>query len=132
MSWLVGKMKWIMLVSGLLTCTMVYAAVAPDAALVASFGAPLEGPAAQIVVRNWGALIALVGLMLVHGAFRPAVRPLVLTIASASKLIFIGLVLAYGRGFLSGQLGVSVAVDLVMVTLFVAYLAAERNESATA
>jgi hypothetical protein len=28
MHWIVGGMKWIMLVSGVLTCTMLYAAIA--------------------------------------------------------------------------------------------------------
>jgi hypothetical protein len=31
MIWIVTSMKWIMLVSGLLTCTMLYATVAPQA-----------------------------------------------------------------------------------------------------
>ena len=56
-------------------------------------------------MRNWGALITLVGAMLIYGAFNPAMRPLVLTIAGLSKLIFIGLVLAYGRQYLGGQAG---------------------------
>ena len=33
MNWIVSNMKWIMLVSGALTCTMLYAAIAPQAAL---------------------------------------------------------------------------------------------------
>lgn len=60
-----ANIKWIMLVSGVLTCTMAYAAIAPQAALHATFGETLEGPLADIVVRNWGALITLVGAMLV-------------------------------------------------------------------
>jgi len=61
MKWIVARIKWIMLVSGALTCTMLYAAIAPQAALRATFGETLEGPPAEIVVRNWGALIGLVG-----------------------------------------------------------------------
>ena len=57
--------KWIMLVSGVLTCTMFYAFVAPQAALTSTFGAALEGPVANVVVRNWSALITLVGAMLI-------------------------------------------------------------------
>ena len=59
--------KWIMLVSGALTCTMIYAFIAPQAALTSTFGAALEGPVANVVVRNWGALITLVGAMLIYG-----------------------------------------------------------------
>jgi hypothetical protein len=68
MNWIVGNIKWIMLVSGLLTCTMLYGAVAPKAALRSTFGEALEGPVADIVVRNWGALIGLVGAMLISAS----------------------------------------------------------------
>ncbi len=132
MNWVSGKIKWIMLVSGALTCTMLYAAIAPQAALQSTFGATLQGPLAEIVVRNWGALIFLIGAMLIYGAFHPPTRPLVLTIAGLSKLTFIGLVLAYGIPYLGLQAAVSLVVDLVMVALFVCCLAAaRRSESAT-
>ena len=52
MQWIVMSMKWIMLVSGALTCTMLYAAIAPQAALQGTFGETLDGPVANIVVRN--------------------------------------------------------------------------------
>ena len=106
MNWIVGKMKWIMLLAGVLTCTMLYAAVAPQAALRATFGETLEGPLAEIVVRNWGALITLVGAMLMAGI---------------SKLVFIGLVLAQGAKYLATA-GVALAIDLALVTLFALYL----------
>lgn len=124
MNWIVAKIKWIMLVSGVLTCTMIFAAIAPQTALRSMFGETLEGPLAEIVVRNWGALIALVGVMLIYGAFNPPTRPLVLTVAGLSKLTFIGLVLTYGAQYLGHQAGVSIAVDLVMVVLFIWYLMA--------
>ena len=126
MTWLAAHFKWVMLVSGALTSTMVYTAIAPQAALASMFGATLEGPLAEIVVRNWGALIALVGAMLIYGAFNPPVRPLVLTVAGLSKLIFIGLVLAFGRPISGGQAGLSVGIDLLMVALFAAYLVRAR------
>jgi len=122
MSWTERKIKWIMLVSGGLTFTMVYAALAPSAALRSSFGESLDGPLADIVVRNWGALIALIGAMLVYGAFRPAVRALALTVAGLSKIIFITLILTSGRQFLDEQIAVSVIVDSVMVILFATLL----------
>lgn len=118
----VPYVRWIMLVAGLLTFTMVYAAFAPQAALQKTFGATLEGPLAEITVRSWGALIALIGVMLIYGAFQPALRALVLMIAGVSKIVFITLVLAYGREFLSQPLGVSIAVDAIMVILFIGCL----------
>jgi hypothetical protein len=131
MSWIVAKIKWIMLVSGALTCTMFYAAIAPQAALRSTFGESLEGPVAEIVVRNWGALITLVGAMLIYGAYDPPGRPLVLTIAGISKLIFIGLVLVHGRDFLGHQVGLAILVDLAVVALFIAYLISlRRNQNA--
>ena len=120
-------MRWIMLVSGILTATMVQAAITPDAALQSNFGETVSGPLAHLVVRNWGALIALVGGMLIYGAFNPLQRPLVLIVAGASKVIFIALVLSEGTRYLSYQAGVAVAVDSVMVILFVWYLIAARS-----
>jgi len=127
MSWIVAKIKWIMLVSGALTFTMIYAAIAPQAALASTFGATLEGPVAEIIVRGWGVLIALVGSMLIYGAYNPPVRGLVLAVAGLSKAAFIGLVLVHGKAFLGHQAGVSVAVDSVMVLLFLGYFMATRR-----
>ena len=116
------SITWIMLVSGLLTSTMIYAAVAPDAALRAAFGSTLDGPVADVVVRNWGVLIALVGAMLVYGAFHPDVRPLVVTVACLSKLTFIALLLTAGRSVLAGQARTALVSDVIQVTLFLGYL----------
>ena len=127
MAWVVANIHRIMVVSGVLTMTMVYAAIAPGAALRSTFGEGLNGPVADIVVRNWGALIALVGAMLIYGARKPEARPLALTIAAASKAIFIALVLSHGTRFLGYQAGLAVAVDAVWVIVFVSYLAAVRR-----
>jgi len=133
MRWIVSWMKGILLISGALTCTMFYAAVDPDAALRSTFGDTVEGPIAEIVVRNWGVLIGLMGLMLLYAAFDVAARPLVLTVAGTSKLVFIGLILVAGRPFLAHQAGVAVVCDLIQVALFAAYLiAAPRAGRASA
>ena len=120
MNWIIAKIKWIMLVSGALTCTLLYAAIAPQAALLSMFGATLEGALAEIVVRNWGGLIALVGAMQIYGAFELQSRSLILTIASISKLLFVGLILMYGRQYLD-KAGIAIAIDLVLVVLFIGY-----------
>ena len=122
MSWIVANIHRLMIVSGVLTMSMVYAAIAPDAALRSTFGETVTGPVADIVVRNWGALIALIGVMLVYGARKPAVRPLALTVAGVSKAIFATLVLSHGGRFLRYQAGIAVVVDLVWVLVFAAYL----------
>ena len=74
MPWIVANIHWIMTVSGVLTLTMVYSAVAPEAALRSTFGEGLSGPVADVVVRNWGALIALMGVLLICGAQAVAAR----------------------------------------------------------
>jgi hypothetical protein len=121
------NIKWIMLVSGVLTCTMVYAAIAPQAALRSTFGETLDGPLADIVVRNWGVLITLVGAMLIYGAFNPAVRTFALTVAGFSKVAFVALVLSHGSRYLGNQVGVAILIDLVWVVLFAWYLLAEAR-----
>ena len=129
MKWVVGHIKWIMLVSGILTTTMLYAAVAPDAALKSTFGHGLEGPLAELIVRNWGVLIGLIGAMLIYGAFDPPGRRFILTIAGVSKLAFIALVLTVGRGYLGQQVGMAVVIDAIWVLVFAAYLAGTRTTS---
>lgn len=121
MRWLVAHIKAVMVVSGVLTCTMFLAAVAPQTALRSTFGETLEGPLADVVVRNWGALIGLVGAMLLYGAYVPPVRPLVLTVAGLSKLVFIALVLSHGGRYLD-RAGLAIALDLIMVLAYGAYL----------
>jgi hypothetical protein len=121
MNWFLTNIKWIMLVSGVLTFTMVYAAIDPDAALQSNFGETLDAPLARMIVRNWGALIGMVGAMLIYGAFRPSVRGLALSVAGASKVIFIALVLSEGERYLGQQAGIAVVVDSFMVLLFLTY-----------
>lgn len=118
MRWLAKQTRWILLVSGLLTCTMLYALFAPEASQVSNFGSALTGPIAEVLVRSWGALVGLVGMMLIYAAFHPPVRPLVLAVAGVSKLTFIALVLTYGRDLLAHSVRTAVIVDAVFVVVF--------------
>jgi hypothetical protein len=127
MSWIVANIHRIMVVSGVLTLTMIHAALAPDAALRSTFGESVDGPVADVVVRNWGALIALMGGMLIYAAGKPALRALTLIVAGASKAIFIALVLSHGGRFLGYQAGFAVIVDLIWVVVFAMYLLAVRR-----
>jgi len=131
MSWVVRNIKWIMLISGVLTCTMLYAAIAPNAALEFMFGETLQGPLAEIVVRNWGMLIGAVGLMLIYGAFNAHVRKLVVVVALSSKLAFIGLIFAFGANYLS-KTGASILFDAAVIVLFVMYLVGVEGEGRAA
>ena len=122
--WIARNIRWIMIVSGALTATMIYAAIAPHAAVQSMLGETVSDPVAQIVVRTWGALIGLTGAMLIYAAPRPALRPLVLTVASISKAFFVVLMVTQRGPELNGQGVVSIAVDAVMVVLYVWYLLA--------
>jgi hypothetical protein len=57
------------------------------------------------------------------------VRPLALTMAGASKAVFIALVLSHGGRFLGSQAGVAVAVDAMWVIMFAAYLFTTRGST---
>src|SRR5215213_979572 len=124
--------RWIMLVSGALTCSMLYAAIAPEAALRATFGDTLTGPVAEIVVRNWGFLIAILGAMLIYGAWHRPVRAMVLLAAATGKIVFVMTLLIYGRRTFGHGAGFAVWVDSIMVVLYVSCLVMTPEKIATA
>ena len=124
MSVIVDNMKWIMLVSGLFTCSMLQAFIRPGASLTAMFGESTTETVGLMVVRNWGALIALVGAMLIYGAYHVDMRPIVLIVAGVSKLVFIGLIVSHGGRFLRGQAKMAIVVDSLMIVVFALYLLA--------
>lgn len=97
--------------------------------LKSNFGETLNGPLAEIIVRNWGALIGLMGIMLIYGALKTSVRRFVLIIAGTSKVIFIALVLIYGQEYLRFSVRTSVIADSIMVILYIAYLLLERSHN---
>ncbi len=116
-----------MLVSGLLTCTMFLGLFSPASSLNTTFGETVTGPVAEVVVRNWSALIGLSGVMLVYGALVETVRRFVLVITGTSKLIFITLVFTCAPQFLKFGAGTAVVLDSLMVLLFLAYLVLDRK-----
>jgi len=127
MNMVAKHIKWIMLVSGALTCTLLYAAFSPQAALLNTFGASVSGPLAELIVRNWGVLIFLIGAMLIYGAFNPVHRKLVIIVAAISKIAFIGFLVTIGNQFLSAA-GIAIAVDSGVILLFILYLIGTRRE----
>lgn len=120
-----ANIQWVMLAAGLLTLTMLQAVAAPKAAARAYFGEALEGPAADVIVRNWAFLIVLSALFLLYAAFiEPAWRPPAAALSAAGKLCFIVLVLGHRRRFAGRQALVAAGIDSVFVALFAAYLVA--------
>ena len=116
-----------MFISGLVTCSMFFGLISPQSQLISIFGTPLEGPLAEVIVRNWSALIGLIGIMLIYGAFVPAVRRYSLVIAATSKIFFIVLVLSFGKPYLELGAGNAVIADSLMIVLFTIYLFLSRS-----
>lgn len=129
MRWVVSNIKWLLLVSGVLTCSMLLAVVAPATALEQTFGASLNGPLAEIIVRSWGVLIVLVGGMLIHAAWTPSARLVAVIVAAIEKSAFIALVLTFGTQYL-GKATLVLAFDALVVVIFVIYLLGSSGDEA--
>jgi hypothetical protein len=122
------SIKWIMLVSGLLTCTMIYAVISPEASVASTFGESLSGDLANTIVRSWGALITLIGVMLIYGAFNPSNRKFAAAIAGVSKLIYVALLINLGGPYLS-KAAVIVGFDSIVAVVLLAYVFVGENDS---
>ena len=121
-----SQIKWIMIVAGAITCTMIINTINPELGLQQGFGASTfaggaDSQVANVVVRGWGFLIFLIGAMLIYAANRPQLRGFVLTVATVSKVAFITLVMLFGSSFLEKAM-VAVVFDTIVVALFVIYL----------
>ncbi|WP_392339796.1 hypothetical protein [Moritella marina] len=115
-----------MLIAGLLTCSMIFAVFAPQAALISMFGEGLAEPLAQVIVRSWGFLIFLMGVLLIYGGFKPVYRNLALVLVSISKIAFISLIVMFGSQYIDKSL-LTIVFDSVLVIIFVTYLVKMKN-----
>lgn len=127
MTWIVAKIKWIMLLAGLLSCAALWGAIEPKEAQDYLFDKALKGALADVIVRDWAVLLTLVGVMLIYGAFQVQHRTPVLIIACVSKLTFLGLMLGYGRKYIEEHMNYAMAAELLMVGLFIAFLIGMRR-----
>ncbi len=125
MNFIITNIKWVMLVSGLLTFTMFYGLFAPQAGLESIFGVSFSGTLENIVIRSWSALVGLIGAILIYGFFNQKYRVFSITIAAVSKLVFVSLVLTYGQEFL-GKATPAIAMDCIVIILTATYLFAVR------
>ncbi|NQZ20857.1 MAG: hypothetical protein HRT53_02280 [Colwellia sp.] len=126
MNFIYTNIKWIMVIAGLLTCSMIFAVFAPEAALISMFGETLTEPLAQIIVRSWGFLIFLMGTLLIYGAYNPEYRNLTLVIAGISKLAFITIIVIYGPQYIEKST-ITIILDSVLVITFMTYLIKLKN-----
>lgn len=121
MSWIVEHIDWVLIVSGVLTCSMILMALAPRLAMRSTFGEVAEGPVANLIARSWGAMIFASGLMLIYAAWHAEVRLPILLYSIVGKLGFILLVLAEPR-FRRLSALIAAGGDLVIVLLLGWYL----------
>ena len=131
MDFIIKNIKWVMLVSGVLTFTMFYGLFAPQAALESMFGVSFNGTLESIIVRSWCALVGLIGAILIYGALNDKSRVFSISVAMVSKVIFVSLVMIYGQEFL-GKAWPSIAMDCITIALAVLFLVALRVKQSTA
>jgi hypothetical protein len=131
MHFIIKNIKWVMLVSGVLTCTMFYGLFAPQAALESMFGASFTGTLENIVIRSWSALVGLIGAILIFGFFSQKYRVFSISVATFSKIVFVSLVLLYGQEFL-GKAATVIVMDCVVIFLSGIYLFAVRIQRPSA
>ncbi|SQD77592.1 hypothetical protein [Moritella yayanosii] len=126
MNIIITKIKWIMVIAGLLTCSMIFAVFAPQAALISMFGEAISDPLGEVVVRSWGFLIFLMGVLLIYGAFKPVYRNLSLVIVGISKIAFISLIVIFGEQYIEKS-AVTIIFDSILIALFAFYLIKVKN-----
>lgn len=127
MGFFVSKFKWIMLVAGLMTATMFQGLILPQSTFQSDFGEPLQGQANELIFRSWSALIGVLGLMLIYGAFVEPVRRFALLVSGATKLSFVVIGVIYGTQYFSARLGIAVLADVIFIIIFAAYLVLSRR-----
>jgi len=98
----------------------------PEKALKHTFGESISHPLANLVVRSWGALITLIGVMLIYAAFDPQSREVTALIAGSSKLVWSVLFAGFGRQYLNKG-GMIIGFDFVVAVVLFLYLFAKFN-----
>ena len=131
MNFIIRNIKWVMLISGVLTAAMFYGLFAPQSALESMFGASFNGSLESIVIRSWSALVGLIGAVLIFGAFNEKHRVFSISIAAVSKIIFVLLMLIYGQAFL-GEAATAIVMDCAVIVLALFFLVAVRTQRSAA
>ena len=90
---LASSIKWILVISGLLTAAGGLAALLlPQTTLKLVFGADNTSALTEFFVRHWGALLFVVCSLTVYAAFFPDTRGPILTAAIVEKVIIFSLI----------------------------------------
>jgi hypothetical protein len=125
MSWLDQNIGWVLIVSGIATCSMIAMALAPRWTVRFLFEEDLTSPSSLLIARSWGAMIVASGLMLIYAAYHPEARLPILLYAIAGKLGFVFLTVGNGR-YARRPAMIAAAGDVVIALLLALYLSAHR------
>ena len=107
-----------MWVTGIGTALVGLGLIAPSEIQQSMFGTPSEDPLALLLARGWSGLVGLMGILLIIGARRPALRTFCLNVSGGSKAMFIGMILIWGQAYvptLAGALFIDALVVLVAI-----------------
>jgi hypothetical protein len=131
MNFIIKNIKWVMMISGALTTTMLFGLFAPQVAVESMFGATFSGPLETLIIRSWSSLIGLIGIVLLYGAFNERYRVFCISIAAFSKVVFVTLVLIYGQAFLATA-APAIVMDCLVILLTLSFLVSVRVQRPTA
>jgi hypothetical protein len=88
------------------------------------FGEEVISSSALLIIRSWGAMIFVSGLLLIYAAYHSEQRLPILFYSVTVKFGIAGLVFAGGARYRARQIFKIAAADFVMGLLFVWYLIA--------
>ncbi len=118
---LAAQIEWILLVTGLATAGALILCLAPVTMLKMIFGQAPADALSLLIVRHWGLLVGLVGVLLVYAAYHPETRVSTLLVAVVEKAAFaLGVFLSPFRHRLA-VVGMALA-DAGMAVVYVMYM----------
>ena len=131
MKFIIKNIKWVMMISGVLTATTFYGLFAPQAAIESMFGASFGGSLETLIIRSWSSLVGIIGLILIYGAFNEGHRVFCISIAALSKAVFVSLVIICGQAFLATA-APAIIMDCLVIILTLFFLVSIRVQQPTA
>ena len=110
-------------VTGIFTAGAVLFFFAPQWAFDKILDIPLKDEVTIFIVRHWGLLIGIVGLLIICSVHNPAIRPTILIAAVIEKTVIVWMILKnIKKEFTKGLRGILV-FDTICVVLYLLYLA---------
>jgi hypothetical protein len=85
---LAAQIEWILLLTGLATAGALVLCLVPVTMMKMVFGQAPSDALSLLIVRHWGLLVGLVGVLLVYAAYHPEARVPTLIVAIVEKAAF--------------------------------------------